>query len=72
MTAPYNAYKIIHSELALIIVIGFYEPYHDTNAKYCGIFHARLMRDYFKREYQVGNNISHVDSVSSLSYYTTD
>ena len=32
MTAPYNAYKIIHSELALIIVIGSYEPYHDISS----------------------------------------
>ena len=34
MAAPYNAYKIIRSELdsALIIVIGFYEPYYDISS----------------------------------------
>ena len=32
MAAPYNAYKIIRSELGLIIVIGFYEPYYDISS----------------------------------------
>ena len=30
--SPYNAYQIIRSELALIIVIGISEPYHNISS----------------------------------------